>query len=102
MRQPLPRVSFFTPVSILPSVSGGLALDDRPIDFFDLAAGKQRAQPPQRFRMAAEYEAAAGVPVEPMGEGRRMRQAKTQAIEAAFEIGPAAGAGCTAIPRACR
>src|SRR6202022_1255854 len=78
---------------------GRLALDDRPIDFFDLAAGKQRAQPPQRFRMAAEYEAAAGVPIDPMGEGRRSRQAKTQAIEAAFEIGTAAGAGMHRNPR---
>jgi len=43
--------------------------------------------------MAAEHEAAAGVPIKPMGEGRRVRQAKTQAVEAAFEIGTAAGAG---------
>ena len=99
MRQPVPRVSFLSPVSIRPSVSGGLALDDGPIDLLDLPAGEQRAEPPQRLRMPAEHQAAAGVAVEPMGERRRVRQAEAQLIEAAFEIRTAAGAGMHRNPR---
>ena len=43
--------------------------------------------------MAAEDETAASVAVEPVGEGRRVWEAETQRIKAAFEIGTAAGTG---------
>jgi hypothetical protein len=49
--------------------------------------------------MPAEHKAAAGVAVEPMGERRRVRQAKTECVEAAFEIPAAAGTGMHGNPR---
>src|SRR5580658_4889334 len=48
------------------------ALDNSPIDLFDIAFGEHRAEPAQRLRMAAEDETAAGVAIEPVGEGRRV------------------------------
>src|SRR5439155_12530206 len=78
---------------------GRLALGDRPINLFHPPGGEQRAKPPQRLRMTAEHEAAAGVAVKPMGESRRLRQAEAQNVEAAFETGTAAGAGMHGNPR---
>jgi hypothetical protein len=43
--------------------------------------------------MPAEDQAAAGVTVEPMSERRRVRQTKTQLIEATLEVRAAAGSG---------
>ena len=53
MRQPVPRLSFSEP-GLDPALRlGGPSLDDGPIDLLDLPAGEQRAEPPQRLRMAA-------------------------------------------------
>src|SRR5205085_4897482 len=52
---------------------GRLPLHDSPINFLDFPVGKQRSQPPQRLRVPTQYEATAGVPVETVGEGRRVR-----------------------------
>ena len=70
-----------------------LTLDNGPIDFFYLSAGEQHPQPTQRLRVAPEHQASTGVAVEAMGESRRVRQAKPQFVEPAFEIGAAARAG---------
>src|SRR6516162_5007429 len=42
------------------------ALDDGPIDLSHSPAGEQDAEPPQRFRMAAQHQAAAGIAIEAM------------------------------------
>ncbi len=69
------------------------AFDHRPIDFLDLSVGEQRAEAPQRLGMAAQYETAAGVAIEPMGESRGVRQSKAQRVKTAFKIGAATGPG---------
>ena len=76
-----------------------LAFDHGPIDLFDEPAGKQRAEAAQRLWMPTEDEAAAGITIEPMGKVRRIRQAKAQFIEAAFEIATTAGTGMDRDPR---
>jgi hypothetical protein len=40
-----------------------------------------------------QYQAAAGVAIETVSKRRRVRQAKAQLVEAAFEIASATGAG---------
>jgi hypothetical protein len=43
--------------------------------------------------MAAQHQAAAGVAVEPVRKGGRMREAEAQAVELLLKVGTAAGAG---------
>ncbi len=94
MRQPVPRVCFFSGASIgALEAAAGTAGNDRPIDLLDLALGKQPAEAAQRLRMAAEHQTAAGVAVEPMRQGRRPRQTEAQRVEPGFEIGAAARTG---------
>jgi hypothetical protein len=77
----------FNPTLVLPRAP----VDNRPIDFRDLSLGEQRSQTPQCPGMASEYQAAAGVAIEPMGECRGVQQPETQRVKPAFEVGPAAG-----------
>jgi hypothetical protein len=72
---------------------GGLSLDDSPIDFLDAPIGEQRPYAPQGLRVTSQYQASAGIAVEPVGESRWVRQAEAQLLEPAFEVGPAARAG---------
>jgi hypothetical protein len=78
---------------------GRAAFDNGPIDFGYLPTGLQRAEPPQRLRVPPQYQAAAGIAVEAVGESRRVRQPEPQLVKAAFEIGTPAGAGMDGDPR---
>jgi hypothetical protein len=64
-----------------------------PIGLLDAAALEQLAEAGQRLAMATQHQAAAGVAVETMGQGRGMRQAEAQTVEILLEIGPTARPG---------
>ncbi len=49
--------------------------------------------------MAAEDQAAAGIAIEPVGEGRRFRQTEAEAVEIVLQIGATAGSGVDREPR---
>ncbi len=67
--------------------------DDRPVDLLDLALREQPAEAAQRFRVAAEDKAPRSVAVEPVGQGRRPRQAEAQQRQPVFEMRPAGRPG---------
>jgi len=67
--------------------------DHRPIDFFDAIVGEQPAQPLQSLGMAPKDDAARGILVEPVGQFRRLGQAKPQFVEILAEMMRHAGPG---------
>ena len=64
----------------------GRAFDDGEIGLADLALLEQEPQPLQRLVVASEDEAAGGVAIEPMREGRIARQAEAKMMERGLEI----------------
>ncbi len=73
--------------------------DHRPVGLADAAAGEQPPETREGLAVTAEDQAAAGVAIEPVGEGRRPRQTEAQAVEIVLEIGAAAGSGVDRQPR---
>ncbi len=61
------------------------ALDHRPVGLVDLAVLEQQAEMRQRLAMAAEYQAAGGILVEPVRQRWRPRQAVAQRVEIVLE-----------------
>ncbi len=70
---------------------GRRALDDGPIGLADRARCEQRHELPQRLRMAAEHETAAGVAIEPMRERRRRLEPEGQGGQQRLQIGTRPG-----------